>query len=465
VGAVAKLTGDVVGDSGFQIKAFSVMVALVGLSVLLFSDRVRLLSRRFISRHFERPLHDYRAVWRTFSERTARCVDEAGLCTAIVNLVSEVFQALSVGMWVVEDGRRKLKLAASTSIPSAKAKGKWIEAEEAAEILRGLGGKEEPIDIDASQEKWAATLRRAYPSEFPRGGSRLCVPVKSGKEVAGCMVVADRVGGIKYSLQDLELLKAIGDQLAASLVNLQLSERLAQAKQLEAFQAMSAFFVHDLKNAASRLALMLKNFPVHYEKAEFREDAFRGIGKTVRHLNDLIGRLNMLRHELQVHAVECDLNNLLRTVVLSYEAATIAKGPSAEGGKGLVSGSGDAVEIVKDLGAIPTVRLDPGQMEKVITNLVLNARDAVGGRGGGRIQLRTGRRNGWVVVGVADNGCGMTAEFIRDSLFRPFRTTKKEGMGIGMFHCKMIVEAHRGQIEVESEVGKGTEFRVLLPTD
>ena len=100
-------------------------------------------------------------------------------------------------------------------------------------------------------------------------------------------------------------------------------------------------------------------------------------------------------------------------------------------------------------------------MQKVITNLVLNARDAVSA--GGEIRVETSRRDGWVVLAVADNGCGMTPDFIQRSLFRPFQTTKRKGIGIGMFHCKMIVEAHKGRIEVESAPGKGTAFRVFLP--
>ena len=66
---------------------------------------------------------------------------------------------------------------------------------------------------------------------------------------------------------------------------------------------------------------------------------------------------------------------------------------------------------------------------------------------------------------VADNGCGMAPEFLRGSLFRPFQTTKKEGFGIGMFQSKMIVEAHGGRVEVESQLNRGTTFRVLLPAN
>ena len=83
------------------------------------------------------------------------------------------------------------------------------------------------------------------------------------------------------------------------------------AKEMEAFQTMSAFFVHDLKNAASGLNLMLQNLPVHFDDPAFREDALRGISKTVAHINDLISRLSVLRHELTIRAVDCDLERRL----------------------------------------------------------------------------------------------------------------------------------------------------------
>jgi hypothetical protein len=105
--------------------------------------------------------------------------------------------------------------------------------------------------------------------------------------------------------------------------------------------------------------------------------------------------------------------------------------------------------------------LDPEQIRKVLTNLVLNANDAV--EEGGRIHICTGRRDGWVELIVADNGSGMSREFMDQCLSRPFKTTKKHGIGIGLFQSRMIVEAHKGEIEVESEEGVGSTFRVLLP--
>jgi putative PEP-CTERM system histidine kinase len=442
VGVFAKVVTFLGGDAAFPLKAFFVLVALVLLTILLLSDRVRLYSKRFVSRHLQRPIYDYRTVWRTFTEGTARCVEQSELCSAVVKLISDIFQALSVTIWLVDERKERLVFAASSSLSQAKAGHLTLEPAAAAEVIAALSAHPDPVDIDSSREPWAAPLRLSHPEEFHKGGNRVCVPMIAGGELLGILTLGDRVGGVPFSVQDLDLLKSVSDQAAAGLLNIQLSQRLSQAKQLEAFQAMSAFFVHDLKNTASTLSLMLQNLPVHYQDPQFREDALRGISKTVAHINDVISRLTVLRHELAVQAVECDLNELVADTLKAQEQAP-------------------GVEFIKDLRPLLRVRLDPAQIQKVLTNLVLNAREALGP--GGIIRVETSQRNGWVVLSVSDNGCGMSADFIQHSLFRPFQTTKKKGIGIGMFHSKMIVEAHRGRIEVESESGKGTAFRILLP--
>jgi putative PEP-CTERM system histidine kinase len=412
------------------------------LTVILLSDRVRLHTKRFISRHFQRPLYDYRTVWRTFTEATARRVEQDDLCKQLVKLVSEIFQALSVSIWLVDERKEKLVFAASTSVSQEQAENLTLDPSDAAEVITAFTAHPDPIDIDSSNELWAAALRRSHPYEFRKGGNRVCVPMLASGELLGILVLGDRVGGVPFSIQDFDLLRSASDQAAANLLNIQLSHRLSQAKQLEAFQAMSAFFVHDLKNTASTLSLMLQNLPVHYQDPKFREDALRGVSKTVDHINDLISRLTVLRHDLEVRAADCDLNQLITDIL-----------------KGQESSSG--MELVKEFQPIPRIRVDPAQIQKVVTNLLLNAREAL--NRDGKIRISTKQRDTWAVLTVADNGCGMSPEFISRSLFRPFSTTKKKGIGIGMFHCKMIVEAHHGRIEVESELGKGTAFHVLLP--
>ena len=102
-------------------------------------------------------------------------------------------------------------------------------------------------------------------------------------------------------------------------------------------------------------------------------------------------------------------------------------------------------------------------MHKVFENLLMNAYDAIGKDG--QISVATSFQNSWVEISVSDSGCGMSKEFMEKNLFHPFQTTKKQGMGIGLYHCKTIIDAHGGNLNVESEEGKGTVFKILLPLD
>ncbi len=184
-------------------------------------------------------------------------------------------------------------------------------------------------------------------------------------------------------------------------------------KELGAFQTISAFFVHDLKNAASTLSLMLQNLPVHFDDPAFRQDALRGIGDTADRINQLIGRLSAVRGRLELKLVELDLNLLIDETLQSLNGR-------------------DGVEWVKELQAMPKLMGDREQLRNVVTNLLLNACDAI--KSGGRITLKTGKLGKWAALSVSDNGCGMTPLFLRDSLFRPFQTTKKKASALACFN-------------------------------
>jgi putative PEP-CTERM system histidine kinase len=257
------------------------------------------------------------------------------------------------------------------------------------------------------------------------------------------MTVSDKVGAeAALSHEDYDLLKTIADQAAANLLSLSLSEHLRQAKELEAFQVMSAFFMHDLKNLASKLYLVTQNLPVHFDNPEFRDDALKTVSQSVAKINGMCTRLSLLSQKLELRPKESDLNQFVEETLAGLDAYV-------------------KVPVVRAFHLVPPLAIDPDQMQKVLVNLLMNAYDAVGEHG--EITTTTGYRDGWAELSVGDNGCGMSKEFVEKHLFRPFQTTKKQGMGIGLFHCKTIVEAHGGRIDVESEEGKGTTFRVLLP--
>jgi len=443
IGVLAKLVSLFGGDASFTVKAFLVLTGLVLLTILLLSDRLRLRINRFVSRHFERPLYDYRMVWRRFTETTASCVSQNDLCHQAVKAVTDIFQALSVTIWLVDEQQSQLNFGASTFLTDAKAETLRPNKDEFAEILQGIRLRHEPVDIDAFKESWAEILKRCHPDEFRQGGHRICVPMIAGEEVVGLMILGDRVSATTFTWQDIDLLRCIGDHIAAALLNTRLSQKLLQAKELEAFQTMSAFFVHDLKNTANTLNLMLQNLPVHFDDPAFRADALRGVSKTVSHINGLISRLGSIRQALKIQPVETDLNEVIAKALADWEEVA-------------------GIDLKKNFAPLPKVVCDPDQMLNVATNLIFNAREAVS-KTSGHVQIHTHQKNGYAVLEISDNGCGMSPEFLNRSLFRPFQTTKKNGLGIGMFQSKMIVEAHKGKIEVESEAGKGTVFRVFLP--
>jgi putative PEP-CTERM system histidine kinase len=240
----------------------------------------------------------------------------------------------------------------------------------------------------------------------------------------------------------MDLLKCIGDQVGTALLSIRLAKQLMLAKELEAFQTISAFFIHDLKNAGSTLGLMLQNLPDHFDDPAFREDALRGIDRAAERINGIIARLSNLRHDLQLTMTELDVNSLLKNAIANLNGSS-------------------GVEIITNFAAVPLICGDREKLESVMTNLLLNAKDATGP--GGKVEIETFREDDVVNFSVADNGSGMSADFIEKSLFRPFRTTKKKGLGVGMFQAKVIVDAHGGRIQVKSEPGAGTTFRVTLP--
>ncbi len=440
VGVLAQVVARTGGSATFQFQAFVVLLGFALLAVLLLSNRIRQNIRSFVSRHFERPQYDFRQIWTRFTQCMSSVFDQSGLCAAAAKLISETFNVLSVTIWLFDEQER-LAFAASTSRSEREANDALPNLAGSEPNLTNIRGVSKPFDLEKAKGDYAESLRRISSSQFRTGGNRVCAPLWTGDRCIGVAILADRVGGIPYTVEELDLLKCMGDQIAMGLVNLRLTEEIMRGKELEAFQAVSAFFVHDLKNAASTLSLTLQNLPVHFDDPIFRQDALRGIGETANRINQLITRVGALRR-LELKLMEVDLN------LLVDDALTVLKGAPE-------------LNVVKELQLQPKLKVDRDQFSSVVINLLLNARDAVGP--GGEVRIETSQSDSWAILSVSDNGCGMSPAFLRASLFRPFQTTKKKGLGIGMFQSKMIVEAHRGKIQVESEPGAGTTFRIMLP--
>jgi hypothetical protein len=191
------------------------------------------------------------------------------------------------------------------------------------------------------------------------------------------------------------------------------------------------------------LSLMLENMDKRYDDPEFRKDMMLGVSGTVEKMKRLIENVSVFSREPALNRKTIDLNDLIRDTIREMKPSIKSR-------------------IVENYPALPAIDVDRDQMKKVITNLVLNADEATGANGEIRIQTASG--NGSIRVTVSDNGSGIPKDYLEKNLFRMFSTTKSTGFGVGLFQSKRIVEAHSGKIEVESAVGKGTTFTILLPT-
>jgi putative PEP-CTERM system histidine kinase len=437
VGVLAQLVRRFGGAESFQLQAFIVLLGMAGLAVTLLSDRARQRLHLFVGRHFRKAQHDSVRVWALFSQRLASVRDDTDLCQVSAKLVSETFGALSVTVLLFDRENGDVSITASTAPNLTRDSG-----QRASVSLDDLAGTTSPFDLESATAWWAGTLRELTPTTFPNGGRRCCVMLRTGEQVLGAVVLGDRIGGTPYTAEEVELLDCIATQVASMLVNLRLATEVANAREMDALRTMSAFFVHDLKNAAASLNLMVKNLPVHFDDAEFRADALRGIGNTATRIDEMIARLSTFREQPAAAGAPVNLNQLVDEALDRIGAMA-------------------GVRLQREAEPVPPVVGNREQLGSVITNLVLNARDALNGNGS--IRVRTEHRERRVLLIVEDDGCGMRPEFIRDELFRPFRSTKKKGLGIGLFQCRAIVLAHGGNVQAQSGVGRGTTFTVSLP--
>ncbi len=445
VGVLAQIVARTGEVGSFQMQALLVLFAVAVLALLLLSERVRQTISRFVSHHFKRPQHDIRQIWTRFTECTSSVLDQPKFCAATANLISETFNVLSVTIWLADEQEEHLLFAASTSRSENEANDDAMLDHSVLPFrLAELSHQTQVFDLERAKGPWVEALRQVSAPQFRTGGNRLCVPLRAGETWLGVVILADRVNGVPYTIEEFELLKCIGDQVAVSLFNLRLGAEILRAKEMEAFQTVSTFFVHDLKNVASSLGLMLQTLPIHFDNPEYREDALRSIRETNGRIQQMIERLGALRHAVTTERRRINLNDVVRESIVAV-------------------GNLPGASIESELNEMPPINADPEQLRSVITNLLINAREAVNGHG--NIRVRSRREPGWASLTVQDNGVGMTEKFVRESLFRPFRTTKEKGLGIGLYQCRMIVERHGGRISVNSMVGTGTTFRISLPLE
>ncbi len=237
------------------------------------------------------------------------------------------------------------------------------------------------------------------------------------------------------------------------LVTKQLSEKIAreaETRQFQSFVRLSAILTHDLKNAIEALSLTVSNMEWHFDNQEFRADAMKTLRSATDNLRALVARLSNPVTTLSgehKRPAPIDLVPILNRVI------SMTAEPARE-----------RHEVNINLPESLFALVDGERVNKVIENLIINALEAMA-ETRGTLTIEAGQAgDGKTFFSVADTGEGMSRHFIEERLFRPFATTKKRGVGLGLYTCREVVRANGGSIDVVSKEGAGTTFRVVLPS-
>ena len=239
-------------------------------------------------------------------------------------------------------------------------------------------------------------------------------------------------------------INVVTDQLRAQIA------REEETRQFESFMRLSAMLTHDLKNAIEGLSLTVGNMERHFDNPQFRADALKGLTSATNKLKALVARLSRPMTSLSgehKRPTDVDLVPIIQRVIAMTAEPQRSKH-----------------SIVTRLPPTLHALADAARVEEVLENLVLNALEAMTEQGG-TLTIEAGENvNGAPMFSVSDTGRGMSRTFIETRLFRPFATTKKTGIGLGLYTCREVIRASGGSIEVDSVEGAGTTFRVVLPS-
>ena len=413
-------------------KTLFVVIGMLGgvvVLLLLLSEKLRRRVRVFLNKHFYRSKYDYRQQWLVFSDRISRTASPEALQQALLAYYCETFGFKGALLFLREPDTGDYRGAASFHLG-----GEGVVFKDDNPLLLTLRNAEWILGI--AEEDRDAPVCSANRDFLERHAISFVVPLLFEATLEGFIALGERINpDEEMSYEDYDLMRVLARQATSSILNLRLSRQLSTAQELAAIGKISAFIIHDLKNQVSGLSLLVDNARNYMDDPEFQQDMLETVENTVGEMNALIHKLRDLREHPGQPFVESDLMQLVEESVEN------------------LAGN------VKLYGKRITAKVDAEGIRKVVLNLILNAFEA--SAEGTPVEIEIGEQ-GQAFIRVTDRGCGMSQEFVRTRLFRPFETTKKKGSGIGLYQCRQIVAAHGGRIDVESTSGAGSSFTVYL---
>jgi len=422
------------GSWGKSIQTILLFGAVLVLVVMAFSGTVRSRVRVFVNKHFFAYRYDYRQEWLRFTSRLSSPDPGQTLQQQCIRALADLVESPGGYLWLRSG--TGFVLAARWNMPDTGA-------------AEPLGS---PFALFLAETGWIADVTEWRHSPARYGGRPLpewlgglagvwlIVPLSLANELLGFVVLASPRAPIDVNWEVRDLLKTASRQAASYLAQLHASEALLEARKFDAFNRMSAFVVHDLKNLVAQLSLLLRNAERHRDKPEFQRDMLMTVENVVQRMNHLLLQLRS-----GTTPVDKPATVALEPVVRRVQAAKA------------VAERRLTVEIAAGVHAFG----HEDRLERVIGHLVQNALDAIAPEGA--VAVRVYRENGKAAIEISDDGVGMSSEFVRNKLFRPFQSSKPTGMGIGAYESAQYVWDLGGRIDVDSQPGRGTRIKVLLP--
>ena len=441
LGAAGEAFRFISGDWGWLAEVSLAFAALMGVGVMLTSGSMRSRFQRLVVDHFFAERYDYRRQWLACI-RTLAGEDEYGpaaLPTRAVRTVASVVDSPAGALFLRDPDGAAYRWAGSWNMPATDAlgaahpiveavrDGTWVARLDGPEA-RGL--REGPVA--ALGPVWLAV-----PLPGPAGRA-------TGRGVtgspAGLVLLAPPRASFELEQEVYDLLRTVGREVATYLAEQRATQTLLQTRQLHDYGKRFAFVAHDIKNVSSQLGLLLSNAEHHIANPEFQKDMIETVRSSVAKITNLLARLEQPVAD-QAPAALSPVPQLAALV------ATYGRVRRAD-------------VRLEDDGSTGTIAMGAEPFETAVTHLVNNAVEAAAG---GTVVVRVRHETGQVVVEVVDTGPGMSAEFVRDRLFKPFETSKAGGSGIGAYQARELAREAGGDLVVETVPGRGTTMRLMLP--
>jgi putative PEP-CTERM system histidine kinase len=433
---------------GTVAQASFLSAAVLVLAVVLASGRFQARLRDFISRNFFSYKYDYRKEWLRFIAAISGSLTELTIPERIIRALANILESTSGALWVRREDDGVFQLTSAWNM------GRGLTAIDATDpfIIR-LTAAPTIVDLDRYACDGAGTPDLPVPQvlrSLPRAW--LVVPLVHAGDLLGFVVLGEARTRTRLGWEDIELLKTAGCQAASYIAEANAARSLAQARRFEEFNRQFAFVIHDIKNLAGQMTLIVKNAERHGDNPEFQKDVL----KTVSHS---VGRMKTMLEQLRAGGAQppksapIDICALLRRHTDAWKLQV----PHLD-----VDVPQEPITILGD-----TERLDA-----VFNHLLQNALDAAGEHGHIGIELHiegVGRNGGaandelWSVIAVSDDGPGMDPAFVDQKLFQPLNSAKPAGFGIGAFQARQLIREMGGKLDVDTCLGKGTRMIVRMP--